>query len=272
MLMQVNSKCAHHVENRSIVGQPSAAMTYRTRPFSLEFAGRRISSAIPRWSKLYYLISSRHSSLKSGTQPTRASRLGGALGLEDAAFRVEWKTTRPRIMLGHLSFHEALTDISRTLIGSVDAVAVARVCEERVREKAIAFAAIDEDVVALVSQLRGRGVSLAVISNCFAEDVRSWSTWPLACEFQCSVFSCVAGLTKPDPEIYLKATRELGVEPDAAVFIGDGGDGELVGAGMAGLRAFRADWFSSRWSHVRSSDCGVGLANPREVLSLVTTV
>jgi hypothetical protein len=26
---------------------------------------------------------------ESGTQPTRASRLGGALGLEDAAFRVE---------------------------------------------------------------------------------------------------------------------------------------------------------------------------------------
>ena len=82
----------------------------------------------------------------------------------------------------------------------------------------------------------------------------------------------MAGLTKPDPEIYLKATRELGVEPDAAIFIGDGVDGELVGAGRAGLRAFRADWFSSRWPHVRSSDGGVGLANPREVLSLATTV
>ena len=60
---------------------------------------------------------------ESGTQPTRASRLGSALGLEDAAFRVEWKMRRPRIMLGHLSFHEALTEISRTLIGRVDAVA-----------------------------------------------------------------------------------------------------------------------------------------------------
>jgi putative hydrolase of the HAD superfamily len=208
---------------------------------------------------------------ESVTQPTRTSRLGSALGLEDAAFRAEWKATRPRIILGDLSFHEALTEISRTLIGRVDAVIVAHLCEERVREKAVAFAAIDEDVVALVRRLRGRGVSLAVISNCFAEDVRSWSTWPLACEFQCSVFSCEAGMAKPDPEIYLKATRGLGVEPDDAVFIGDGGDGELVGAGRAGLRAFRADWFSSRWPHVRSSDSGVGLANPRDVLSLVTT-
>lgn len=209
---------------------------------------------------------------ESGTQPTRASSVGGALGLEDAAFRAEWKARRPRIVLGHLSFREALTEISRTLIGRVDTVAVARVCEERVREKATAFAAIDEDVVALISQLRRRGLSLAVISNCFAEDVSSWSTWPLAPEFQCSVFSCVAGLAKPDPEIYLKATRGLGVEPDTAIFIGDGGDGELVGAGKAGLRAFRADWFSSRLPHVGSFDGGVGLANPREVLSLVTTV
>ena len=35
------------VENRSIVGQPSAATTYRTRPLGLQFAGRRISSANP---------------------------------------------------------------------------------------------------------------------------------------------------------------------------------------------------------------------------------
>jgi len=33
-----------------------------------------------------------------------------------------------------------------------------------------------------------------------------------------------------NPEIYLKATRALRVEPEMAVFIGDGGDNELAGA------------------------------------------
>jgi FMN phosphatase YigB (HAD superfamily) len=143
---------------------------------------------------------------ESWTQPTRASSVGDALGLEGEAFRVEWKARRPRVVLGRLSFGDALTEISRTLIGSVDTAAVERVCEQRIREKAIAFAATDEEVSALISQLRGQRLSLAVVSNCFAEDVSAWPTWPLAREFQCSVFSFEARVAKPDPEIYLKAT------------------------------------------------------------------
>ena len=57
------------------------------------------------------------------------------------------------------------------------------------------------------------------------------------------MFSCEAGLAKPDPEIYRKAMRELGVEAETTVYVGDGGDDELAGAQRAGLRAFRAEWF-----------------------------
>ena len=206
---------------------------------------------------------------ESQLPPTRASVLGHALGLDGEAFRLEWKTRRPRVVLGRLSFGEALTEISRALTGSVDAPAVQRVCEQRIREKAIAFREIDGDVAALIGELRGMGLGLAVVSNCFAEDVSAWSTWPLAREFQCSVFSYAAGVAKPDPAIYLKATRGLGVEPEATVFIGDGGDGELVGAQQAGLRAFRAVWFLRRWPHVGSFNGSVGLVNRRDVLTLV---
>ena len=52
------------------------------------------------------------------------------------------------------------------------------------------------------------------------------------------------GLAKPDPEIYWKAIRELGIEPATTVYVGDGGNDELAGAERAGLRAFRAAWFS----------------------------
>ena len=95
----------------------------------------------------------------------------------------------------------------------------------------------------MVRELRARHVTLGVISNCFAEGVSAWSTWPLAREFESRVFSCEAGLAKPDPEIYRKAMRELGVEAETTVYVGDGGDDELAGAQRAGLRAFRATWF-----------------------------
>jgi len=207
---------------------------------------------------------------ESRTPPTRASTAGSALGLESKAFRAEWKARRPRVLLGQLSFVDALTEISRTLTGSVDAAAVQRVSELRSREKAFAFANIDDEVTALITELRGRGLSLGVVSNCFAEDVRAWPTWPLSRQFQCSVFSCVAGVAKPDPQIYLTGTRQLGVEPAATIFVGDGGDNELAGAEQAGLRAFRAGWFLKRWPHGLSSESGATMANCQDLLNIVT--
>jgi putative hydrolase of the HAD superfamily len=207
---------------------------------------------------------------ESRVPPTRASLLGDTLGLEPEAFRVEWKVRRPRVVLGQLSFGAALTEISRTLAGSVDAAAVQRACEQRIQEKAVAFEKIEEEVTALISELRGQGLALAVVSNCFAEDVHAWSTWPLAREFQCAVFSYAVGVAKPDPQIYLTATRRLAVEPGASVFIGDGADGELAGAEQAGLRAFRAGWFERRWLRLGSSaEAGVALAYCQDVVKLV---
>jgi hypothetical protein len=58
-------------------------------------------------------------------------------------------------VLGQLSFGEALTEILRALTGTVDAAAVQRVCEQRIREKAVAFARPDEEIAALISDLRG---------------------------------------------------------------------------------------------------------------------
>jgi len=85
-----------------------------------------------------------------GIQPTPVSSVGAALGLERETFRVEWKVLRPHVVLGRVSFGEALTQISRTLAGRVDTAAVERACEQRTREKATVFAAIDKDVSTLI--------------------------------------------------------------------------------------------------------------------------
>ena len=180
---------------------------------------------------------------ESEVRPVRTSTLGEALGLEREAFRAEWKVRRPRVVLGRLSFTDALTEISRRLARGVDEAAIRKAREQRILAKSQVFADVDCQVANMVRALRDQDVRLAVVSNCFAEDVQAWSGWALAREFQCVVFSWAAGLAKPDPRIYTTATRRLAVQPEASVFIGDGGDSELVGARRAGLRAFRADWF-----------------------------
>ena len=197
---------------------------------------------------------------ESGLRPTRASSLAASLGLEPCAYRTEWKQRRPRITRGEMSFAEALTDISQTLGGRVDGGTVSGICEQRLREKAAAYARIDSEIAALVKALSDRGISLAVVSNGFSEDVTGWSQCSLASHFQCAAFSCVEHVAKPDPEIYLRALQRLGVEPARAAYIGDGGDDELGGAERVGLQVGRAGWFvrnpssSGTWPELMSSE------------------
>jgi putative hydrolase of the HAD superfamily len=51
------------------------------------------------------------------------------------------------------------------------------------------------------------------------------------------VFSNAVGLAKPDPRIYLHCCELLGVEPNEAVFVGDGANDELAGARRVGMEA-----------------------------------
>ena len=88
-----------------------------------------------------------------------------------------------------------------------------------------------------VVELRRRGYRLGLITVC-SEDVPDvWGETAFADLFDVTVFSCSVGLRKPDPRIYRLACKELGVEPNEAIFVGDGANDELAGAEWVGMRA-----------------------------------
>jgi putative hydrolase of the HAD superfamily len=89
----------------------------------------------------------------------------------------------------------------------------------------------------ILHELRARRVPTALISMCAPDTPALWRACPLAGLVDAEVFSCEVGLRKPDPEIYLRACGELGVEPTACLYVGDGAYGELSGASAVGMRA-----------------------------------
>jgi putative hydrolase of the HAD superfamily len=207
---------------------------------------------------------------ESGAAPTRASSLGSELGCEREAFRVEWRAVRPHVKVGRLSFRQALGDIAKKLGGHADDATVQRLLDTRMRQKEELFTRIEPQVLRMVEGLRRRDVKLGVISNCFVEDVVGWPQCALASHFNCAVFSFDVGLAKPDPAIFLEATRRLGVDERDTWFIGDGADDELTGAHAVGVRTFRALWFRRRWSSFREEPrCVTDLDNLQQVLDLV---
>ena len=189
----------------------------------------------------------------------RASSLAAHLGVEEGAYRQQWRSRRLDIVLGRCSFRETLAQIVRTLGGGTDEAILEQLRSERVQQKADLFRTVEPEILAALEALRARRLKLGLITNSFAEDVAGWERSPLRPFFDSTVMSCAVGLAKPDPGIYLLACRDLQVAPDQTLFVGDGADDELHGARSAGLRACRALWFASGWPRgtVAREDAGL---------------
>lgn len=210
---------------------------------------------------------------ESQTRPAGMSALAPQLGCEREVFRTEWKTLRPAAITGRVTLRQALSHIATKAGSDVDDVTFDRLCDERIRTKAGPFEQVEHQILMLIDYLRSRNLRLGVISNCLAEDVAGWAGCSLASRFDCAVFSFEVGLAKPDPAIYIEATRRLQVDASQTWFIGDGGSDELRGATQAGLRAFRALWFLRRWPHFREEpSLGLSVNTIQEVVSLVEQV
>jgi putative hydrolase of the HAD superfamily len=92
-----------------------------------------------------------------------------------------------------------------------------------------------------IAELRCRGLRTGLITVCSEDVPRLWAETPFHGLFDVEVFSATVGLRKPDPRIYRLALDRLDVEPDEAVFVGDGANDELAGAERVGMRAIGVD-------------------------------
>jgi putative hydrolase of the HAD superfamily len=86
-----------------------------------------------------------------------------------------------------------------------------------------------------MARLRERGIKLGLITVCSEEVPAAWPETELAGLFDAETFSSITGLIKPEPEIYLRTARALGVDPADAMFVGDGANDELGGAARVGM-------------------------------------
>ncbi|OGO07361.1 MAG: hypothetical protein A2Y92_01920 [Chloroflexi bacterium RBG_13_57_8] len=91
------------------------------------------------------------------------------------------------------------------------------------------------DAVPVIKKLKSMGYKVGLISDCSPETPAVWPSTPFHGLFDVTVFSCVAGVKKPDPRIYKIATDSLKVKPEDCLYIGDGSSTELTGAKQAGM-------------------------------------
>jgi putative hydrolase of the HAD superfamily len=104
-----------------------------------------------------------------------------------------------------------------------------------------------------LAQLRRRGYLLGLITVCSEDVEQLWEETPFAGMFDATVFSCSAGMRKPDARIYQLALDQLGIDPGEAIFVGDGANDELAGAERVGMRAvlIHREGDEPQWDEVR---------------------
>jgi putative hydrolase of the HAD superfamily len=112
--------------------------------------------------------------------------------------------------------------------------------ENRIERFKETLSRISPRVLTALRELRRRGHLLGLVSNADVNETIGWMGSPLDGLFDTVVFSWEVGYAKPDEEIYRIALERLGTGPGEAVFIGDGGSGELEGARKAGLATVMA--------------------------------
>ena len=118
--------------------------------------------------------------------------------------------------------------------------------------------------------LRERGYRVGLITVCTEDVERLWPESDFAGLFDAEVFSNAVGMSKPDPRIYLHCCELLGVEPQDAVFVGDGANDELEGARRVGMQAIliHAPGEDPLWPEARAWD-GPRVTSIPEVLEVL---
>jgi putative hydrolase of the HAD superfamily len=100
---------------------------------------------------------------------------------------------------------------------------------------------------ALLDSLHGRGIKTGLVANSWPDPARllraDVAAFGLAEQLDVIVFSEEVGFRKPEPEIFLHALAQLGVDPENAMFVGDRLDTDVQGAAQVGMATVQALWF-----------------------------
>lgn len=109
-------------------------------------------------------------------------------------------------------------------------------CLRIIAEEKISIRAV-EGAASLLGFLKRRGFRLGLISNLSSSYKSAVWELGLAEYFDALTFSCDEGMAKPDPAIYRATCDRMGVDPGAALMIGDSLPLDVDGARAAGMRA-----------------------------------
>jgi HAD superfamily hydrolase (TIGR01549 family) len=100
------------------------------------------------------------------------------------------------------------------------------------------------DVLPSMEALKGRGIVLGVISNMYDSLMPVCRTLKLGHLLDFTLTSGEAGVSKPEPGIFLEALKKSGTTAAETIYVGDHYEMDILGARGAGLKTVLIDRYS----------------------------
>ncbi len=195
------------------------------------------------------------------------------LGVPIDDFFEPWMAVNDGRLNGSFGSSEAEVEHVAAQFGIVPSDEQMRRCVAVRRDAVRRWVTPEPETVAALESLVSNQTKLALVSDCVFDVPAIWAGSGLAPFFDTTVFSCEQRIRKPDRRMYETALGSLDIGPDDALFVGDGGSGELQGADSLGIDAVLLDSHSAAPDvlrvDVRDWD-GPSVASITEVVELVS--
>ena len=164
------------------------------------------------------------------------------LGLEPEEFLPGWRATEYDRATGKLTF-EAVMERLMKAHGIYSAEKHRQVVEKRIAIQSDCFAQLHPGILSMLSGLKGKGMKIGLISNCFSEEAKLIRESQLFPYFDAPCLSYELGVRKPDPAIFHMCMEKLGIPAGNCLYAGDGGSQELESARALGMQAVQVTWY-----------------------------
>lgn len=171
----------------------------------------------------------------------------GAQMAQEAGIPIEkflplWRSTEDDRTVGKLALEEVLSMILKENHCYSEAL-VNKMAEKRTATKVELFKHLHSEIIPMLQALKEKGILIGLISNCYFEEASVIRKSQLFPYFDDVYLSCEQGVKKPDEEIFRRCMKELLVQPEECVYVGDGGSYELETAKGLGMKAVQAVWY-----------------------------
>ncbi len=171
-------------------------------------------------------------------------------------------------------------EIIRDVAWKIDPSVAENVLEEVASQRRIRFDYClknpPDGVLDSLRAIKKAGYKLALLSNADVIEAAGWAGSGFERYFDTAVFSCYVGYMKPDPEIFQICLGRLGLTGPDCLYVGDGGNQELIASAEAGMTAVLTSQFlrKSRPEKVgeRARTVNHHIQNLNEILPLLNSL